>query len=222
MNELLNIRHDVDVYKNAADILVMPNKVQEFITGVAEPPSLEPLQLDLDSPSSAWNSHVAALFAHSLLERDQTLEATSGDIAEYFMERCRTLKRTLKSRLPRTEDETEEEVNARRGEEVQASLLQRRIRARQSTVRSASDKVYAADRPSSFMIPADIYAKTKSMLELQTGRLCNSLSQSSALVGKVTMRVMVKTTLCASRNGVILMSMASSALSMHIAEQPMH
>lgn len=134
MNRLLNIESDVDIMRivGGGDIM-LPADAEEYISGDADAPPLEPLRPYWDYIPHPWNIHLATSFATHLVQKHPELSAAVEDVKEHFLQRLETLGKIINQHLGR-DGETPDDIASRLSQQRQENLGRKRVKTRQGSV----------------------------------------------------------------------------------------
>ena len=134
MNELLQIKQDIDIMGVIKDTFVLPAEVEEYLTGAGGPPPLKPLRPYWDKIRHPWNAHLAACFADHIGQIKPEFLENLTEISDYFIQRLDSLRKIIASHTPQNEEESAEDISDRVSALQQETLRRKRVRGRQSTV----------------------------------------------------------------------------------------
>lgn len=138
MNALLRIKQDANIVNVFRDVSAHRGDVQRFMTSAIDHPGLEPFKPFWDAVNHPWNDALADIFTQHLIQKRPHLSERGDDIRAHFIQRLNTLQKALTPNLQLYDGETQEEISLRIKKQKLDSLRQKRIRARQETVRHRS------------------------------------------------------------------------------------
>jgi hypothetical protein len=135
MNVLLGINHDADIVQiiGKPSLIVTSTDVDHFLDGIIDPPPINPLRLYWEEVNSPWNAHLANRFATDFKKDLPEISEDQEEIATYFLQRLKTLKKILDKTVIR-DNETPDERSRRMEEREQQILAESRCRSRRDRV----------------------------------------------------------------------------------------
>jgi len=139
MNELLDIKHDCDIFHAVSEQEpVTTAEVEEFDTGVSDGPSLIPVRIFWEDVQSSWNVELADLFSLQFITDNPEYADESASIRTHFLHRIQTLRTALSKHVPLNELETDQQISERICENQHGVRRRNRTRSRKETVSIAS------------------------------------------------------------------------------------
>lgn len=136
MHALLGITKDIDIM----DVLrnqnaVTAEEIRDFTTGVTPALSLDPLRLLWDDTYNVWNDQLAHAFTEAFINNNPDVYAERAEeVKAHFYQRIDALRKEITKHLPRTDDESPEEISARVNAEHLQTLQVHRVHERKHTV----------------------------------------------------------------------------------------